>query len=62
MKGVVANAQPDPENYISNIFIRPKSDRSHRLISNLKYLNEDVEHIHFKMETLRCVLPMIKKK
>ena len=62
MKGVVANAHPDPENYISNIFIGPKSDRSHRLISNLIYLNEDVEHIHFKIETLRCVLSMIKKK
>ena len=61
MKGVLTNAKPDPENYISNIFIRPKSDGSHRLILNLKYLNEDVEHIHFKMETLRCVLPMIKK-
>ena len=32
MKGVLTNAKPDPENYISNIFIRPKSDGSHRLI------------------------------
>ena len=61
MKGVLTNAKADPENYISNIFIRPKSDGSHRLILNLKYLNAGVDHIHFKMETLRCVVPIIKK-
>ena len=44
---------------ISPIFIRQKPDSSCRLILNPKYLNEDTQYIHFKMETLQPVLSLI---
>lgn len=47
--------------YISGIFIRPKKDGSHRLILNLKSLNEHIEHLHFKMETLKFAITCVKK-
>lgn len=46
---------------ISHIFIRPKSDGSYRLILNLSNLNEHIEYCHFKMETLKHVLTLVKK-
>ncbi|VDI32218.1 Hypothetical predicted protein [Mytilus galloprovincialis] len=48
------------QEFISNIFIRPKKDGSHRLILNLRQLNEQVEYHHFKMETLKTALQLIK--
>lgn len=45
---------------ISHIFIRPKSDGSYRLILNLRNLNEHIEYIHFKMETLQSVLRLVR--
>jgi len=61
LKKVIEKTYPCENNFYSNIFIRPKLDGTHRLILNLKYLNEDIEHIHFKMETLKSVLPLIKE-
>ncbi len=37
--------------YLSNVFVRPKKDGSHRMILNLKSLNEFVAYHHFKMDT-----------
>ena len=34
-----------------NIFIRPKTDGTHRMILLLKPLNEVVDYHHFKMDT-----------
>ena len=45
--------------YISNIFLRPKRDESHRVILNLKQLNSDIEHFHLKMETLQTALSCV---
>ena len=42
---------------ISPIFIRPK-DGSHRLIFNLKRLNEAVSYHHFKMDTLQTAIKL----
>ena len=39
--------------YISNIFARPKKDGTYRVILNLKVLNCEIEKHHFKMETLK---------
>lgn len=56
----VANI-PEPNEYISNIFIRPKKDGRIRVILNLKEFNEHVEYIHFKMETLQTALDLMTK-
>ena len=59
--GVIEKVQHEKGEIISNIFIRPKQDGSFRLILNLKKLNEHIEKIHFKMETLKSALNMVKK-
>ena len=60
-KGVIEKVQHEKGEIISNIFIRPKQDGSFRLILNLKKLNEHIEKIDFKMETLKSALNMVKK-
>ena len=49
-----------PEEFISNIFYHPKKDGSFRLILNLKYLNESIEYLHFKMDTLHTAVKLIR--
>ena len=49
-----------PDSFISNIFIRPKKDGTHRMILNLKPLNEFVDYHHFKMDTFRTTLKPIR--
>ena len=49
-----------PDSFISNIFIRPKKDGTHRMILNLKPLNEFVDYHHFKMDTFRTALKLIR--
>ena len=50
------------DEYISNIFIRPKKDGRVRLILNLKLFNSlYVEKCHFKMESLRSALNETRK-
>lgn len=60
-KGVVKNAKHEQGEIISNIFIRPKSDGTYRLILNLSRLNDHMEKIHFKMDTLKTALNLVKK-
>ena len=57
--GVVIPSQPEPVQFISNIFARPKKDGSHRMILNLSKLNEHVEHQHFKMDTLETAIKLV---
>ena len=61
--GIIERASDDTANeFISNIFIRPKKDRRARIILNLKYFNENyVEKSHFKMESLRSAINMMRK-
>ena len=47
--------------FISSVFTRPKKDGSHRLILNLKNLNEFVTYQHFKMESLQSAAQLLKK-
>lgn len=49
----------DEDDFMSNIFIRPKKNRKQRVILNLKRLNNCVEYHHFKMETLKAALSLI---
>ena len=45
--------------FISQIFLVPKSEDSFRMILNLKKLNENMPYIHFKMETIRSILTLV---
>lgn len=58
-KGIIEEAYDTNHQYISNIFTRPKKDGSYRVILNLKHLNCDIEHHHFKMETFRTTIPCV---
>lgn len=59
--GIIEKATDFTSGYISNIFTRPKKDGGHRIILNLKPLNNDIEHIHFKMDTLKSAINLVKK-
>jgi len=60
-KGVVVQSSHEIGEVISPIFLREKSDGTHRLILNLKQLNKSVEYKHFKMETIYSVIKLIRK-
>lgn len=47
--------------FISPIFVTPKSDGGYRLILNLKKLNEFMPYIHFKMDTIEKILKLVRK-
>ena len=57
---LIQRSHHEPGEFISTIFLRPKSDGSFRMILNLKEFNKSVEHHHFKMDTLDTVTKMIK--
>ena len=59
-KEVVKLTSHEPGQFISTIFLRPKPDGTHRMILNLKKLNESVKYEHFKMDTLWTVIRMRK--
>ena len=48
--------------YVSSIFLREKKDKAtHRLILNLKKINENVVYWLFKMDNLSTVLNMVRQ-
>jgi hypothetical protein len=52
----------EPDEFISNIFTRPKKDGRIRIILNLKKFKEQfIEKSHFKMESLKSALTIIRK-
>ena len=57
--GVIKFCEHELGEYISPIFLRPKSDGSIRLILNLKELNSHSDSIHFKMDTINSLLKLI---
>lgn len=59
--GIIEKANDHTCGYISNIFIKPKKDGRHRIILNLIFFNNDIEHIHFKMDTLKSAIHLTKK-
>ena len=61
LKGIIRPAPHEPGEFISTIFLRPKPDGTHRMILNLKKLNESVVYHHFKMDTLWTVGRMMKQ-
>lgn len=52
--------QEMPKEFISTIFLVPKKSGWMRPIINLKPLNNFVETIHFKMETLQTALNLLQ--
>ena len=58
--GVIKQVTHRDDQYLSNVFLRPKKDGSHRLILNLKHLNKSVEYNHFKMDTIKTALSLIR--
>ena len=60
-KGVINEATHGANKYISTVFTRPKKDGCHRLILNLKNLNQFVTYQHFKMESLQSAVQLIQK-
>ena len=61
-KGVIEQVEHCQDEVISNIFTRQKRDsESYRVILNLSALNENIEFIHFKMDTLQTALNLIYK-
>ena len=56
---IVELCAPGDQGFVSNVFPTVKRDGTARIILNLKELNAHVEHVHFKLDTLRDVLPLI---
>jgi hypothetical protein len=60
-KGVVKKVTAESGQFISNIFLRPKKDGSFRVILNLKQLNESIKKVHFKLDSLKAAIELMKK-
>ena len=59
-KGVIVPSCHETGEFVLTIFVRPKPDGSHWLILNLKRFNEHVAYHHFKMESLKSAVQMMK--
>ena len=59
-KRAILEASSERREVISGIFLREKKNGSSRLILNLKCLNNHIPYVHFKMETLKNVMDMLK--
>lgn len=57
----ISICEPDPQQFLSSVFLVPKPDGSKRFILNLKNLNKFVKTVHFKMEDYRTASKFITK-
>ena len=57
--GVVVHSDHENNQYVSTIFARQKKDGKHRMILNLSKLNDYVEYLHFKMDTLETAIKLV---
>ena len=60
-KGVIEKCFHEDLEYISTIFTRPKKNGTHRVILNLKELNQQVDYHHFKMDTIHTCVELLTK-
>ena len=60
-KRVITKVSPIPGQILSNVFLRPKKDGTHRLILNLKRFNESVSHYHFKMDSFSTITKLVSQ-
>ncbi len=58
-KGIVIKVKHEKGQILSNIFLRPKPDGTHRLILNLKKFNETVAYHHFKMDSIHTIIKLV---
>ena len=59
-KGVIEYADHEKGDFVSPIFFRSKSDKTSRLVLNLKTFKEFLEYNHFKMEAVHKVADFIQ--
>ncbi len=52
-QGIIEKCSVDEWGFYSTLFMRAKRDGSHRVIFNLSRLNEFIDNVHFKMETVK---------
>lgn len=57
--GAIRPCSPKTGQFLSSIFLTPKSNGGHRFILNLKPLNKFVQKSHFKMEDFRTASKLI---
>ena len=60
-KKVIQKSCPETGQVVSPIFVREKKDGSHRMILNLKDLNQQVEYKKIEMETVQTALQLSTK-
>ena len=59
-KRVIEKTNHTPDSYLSNVFVCPKKDGTHRMILNLKSLNNFIAYHHFKMDTFQTAVKLIR--
>ena len=59
-KKVIKACVRESGDYIFIVFIRPKRDNTFRMIMNLKKFNQHLTYHHFKMDTIRTALAMMR--
>ena len=60
-KGTITPARGSKDQFVSNIFLRPKKDGRFRPIINLKKLNQFIPYSHFKMEGLKQLKDLLRQ-
>ena len=60
-KKIVTQTSLEERDFISPIFAKSKKDGSYRMILNLKKLNALVDAPHFKMESIRNIVSMVRR-
>ena len=60
--GVIEETNHSDGEFISTVFLRPKTDGTYRMILNLKDFNKSVNYVHFKMESLHSALQAVTQK
>ena len=60
-KGVLKPSYHEGEEFISRVFVTPKSDGGYKLILNLKSLNEYIDIEDFKMHCLQEIMKLVEK-
>ncbi len=62
LKGAIGKISMEENCFISGIFVIPKSSGGFTPVVNLKDLNRFVDHFHFKMEGIRVMKGMVRKR